>query len=49
MKDRVLFTIDKEVNKKFKELAKKNSISKSALVNNLILQWINKTNEDVKK
>ena len=40
MKDRVLFTIDQELNKKFNEMAKKNSINKSALISNLISQWI---------
>lgn len=49
MKDRVLFTIDKEVNKKLKELSKKNSINKSALINNLISQWIENIIENERK
>lgn len=49
MKDRVLFTIDKEVNEKLKKLSKKNSINKSALINNLISQWVEDTIENERK
>jgi len=49
MKDRVLFTIDQEVNEKLKELSKKNSINKSALINNLISKWIDDIIENERK
>ncbi|MBT4208637.1 hypothetical protein HOE22_09890 [Candidatus Woesearchaeota archaeon] len=39
----VNYTVDKSVVKQFNEIAKTHSINKSLLIENLILEWIDKT------